>query len=125
MGCDIHLVIEKKKDGEWSEIEIEDWVLPLDRNYDLFAFLSHVRGNLMRSPVLTRGWPSDRPITKSESSPYHSHGHFYLDEMEKWKWPLQVEDCYFRIFFEKILPRHHELWPIPDHDIRVLVYYDN
>lgn len=68
MGCDIHIILEKKYEHKWVGIYATDltprlWgFLITDRDYYLFAKIADVRNKLKRlcpAPLLPRGFPSD------------------------------------------------------------------
>lgn len=60
MGCDIHLYFEKKNnEGQWKKIDIDERLLPTNRNYRLFGFLAGVRDNELEPQFEGRGWPDD------------------------------------------------------------------
>ena len=113
MGCDIHLYFEKKnKEGTWEKIEIDDRLLPDDRDYELFAFLADVRnGKQLESPFANRGLPTDRSISGDDHDETlwlgdHSFTYAYLDEILKAPWEKSgLQYCYFHLFCLSILPR--------------------
>ncbi len=83
MGADIHAVLQTKMDGEWDTI-VKD-VFP-DRNYDLFGFLSGVRGEPgADGPVAHEGLPEGFIIDDEGNHEgfwmgEHSFGHFTAEE---------------------------------------------
>lgn len=93
MGCDIHLVLERKTGDGWLGIhnfpyydtrEGSDWPLARERNYDRFAALAGVRGE---GPE-PKGIPQDAsPLARYESEEWgddgHSHSWLPVDEAAK------------------------------------------
>jgi hypothetical protein len=84
MGCDIHLVLEKRKNGKWVGVDTFqshplDWSSPVarSRNYERFAKLANVRG----SGPLPRGLPpdaSDTTILLTDECGSDGHSHSWL-----------------------------------------------
>lgn len=104
MGCDIHLVLEKRHGSKWIGVDTfsgdhrakwmlkpkeYDWSSPVarDRNYDRFAALAGVRG----SGPEPRGIPADASDTTAylvEDYGSDGHGHSWLpmkEASEVWK----------------------------------------
>lgn len=124
MGTDIHVFIEKKTDEGWKQVQVEDWLIPEDRNYMLFGYLSSIRYHNFNKEMLEKNWPTDASV--STELDYHNLGHIYLFEINQyWNWPVSLEYCYFRIFCRDILPRIPELQNVPPRDVRLLIAYDN
>src|SRR5207237_392615 len=81
MGCDIHMVLERKTEGGWLGIHNfpyydnrngHDFPLAKDRNYDRFAALAGVRGEGPEA----RGMPADAsPLAKYDSDECGPDGH--------------------------------------------------
>lgn len=113
MGCDIHLYFEKKnKDGKWEKIEIDERLIPEDRDYDLFAFLADIRNSKQIEPQFAdRGLPTDRSISGDYHDETlwlgdHSFTYAYIDEILKAPWEKAgLQHSYFYLFCLYILPR--------------------
>ncbi len=60
MGCDVHAVLQKKKEDQWVTIDTD--ILP-NRDYELFSLLSGVRGQHRLGPVLHAGFPEDFEVS--------------------------------------------------------------
>ena len=112
MGCDIHMFVEVKKDGQWDKVgdvfknsyyrpaeEESEYNRPLTdepyqgRNYTLFATLADVRNSGEGiSPIDDpRDLPEDVSVgVKSESDSWngdgHSHSWFTVKELQDYKW---------------------------------------
>ncbi len=135
MGCDIHLYFEKKnKEGKWQKIEIDERLLPDDRNYLLFAFLCNVRnyGNcLIESQFADRGVPKDSSVDQHfYDCSDHSITHAYLDEILAAPWEdMGLDGCYFKFFCDHIIPRICCFCGILSNEekknIRVIMGFDN
>lgn len=70
MGCDIHLVLEKKWQGQWVGIPMER--CPRTRNYKRFGLLAGVRDD---GPD-PRGTPEDAsPLARMEIERWDGDGH--------------------------------------------------
>lgn len=70
MGCDIHLVLEKKWQGQWVGVPMKR--CPRTRNYKLFGLLAGVRGD---GPD-PRGVPEDAsPLARMEIERWDCDGH--------------------------------------------------
>lgn len=73
MGCDIHAMVQAKKDGQWVDV-VSDW--EQDRHYFLFAWLADVRngfgfaGSATHRPIKPiaerRGLPDDFEVDGDE-----------------------------------------------------------
>ena len=65
MGCDIHLVVQRRVDGSWEDVDLglgeeEMWDFWEARSYDTFALLADVRNDGTITPISKpRGIPSD------------------------------------------------------------------
>lgn len=135
MGCDIHLYFEKKnKEDKWEKIEIDERLLPDDRNYALFSFLSDVRNywdDKIESQFANRGVPDDSSVDQHFfDCSDHSITHAYLDEILEAPWKkAELEGCYFQIFCKQILPRLCCFCGIlsleEKKSIRVIIGFDN
>lgn len=109
MGCDIHLCVEKRVDGEWVAVKREhewykektvDWLWH-GRNYSLFAILADVRNGYGVAGVDTgegyipisqpRGLPfgtSDEVRGEAQDWGYDGHSHSWLTlrELQEYDW---------------------------------------
>lgn len=116
MGCDIHLYIERKVNGVWEPVRIDDRLLPDDRNYRLFGFLANVRGT--GGHFEGRGFPDDTSwkdlpdgVENRNWLGDHSFTYATLYELQNapWEEDEQEEDgflnCYFCSFIFQVLPR--------------------
>ncbi len=124
VGCDIHVFVEKTNPttGEWESFEMDERLLPDERHYDLFGFLSDVRSFVTDDPVMNPGWPCD--TVQEDSMDYHSRGYEYLNVLTKIRWKTKDYDftrTYFYVFIKHILPR---LCEVDLRDVRILVAYD-
>lgn len=118
MGCDIHLYVEKRVDGQWrsveewkQEYEGEGLSVPYDsrfytrRNYDLFAILADVgngfgfagvdTGDGFRPISSPKGLPEDvSTLLREESERWgcdgHSHSFFTVAELLAYDWTQVV-----------------------------------
>lgn len=129
MSCDIHLHFERRIDGQWKEIPIDDCLMPTDRNYEVFGFLAGVRGSL-NGVFSDRGLPLDcSDNTFGYSSDYFAHTYAYLDEILNAPWKrYNLENAYFYIFCRHVLPRlcspdTIELNDLECRDVRVLMAF--
>jgi len=114
MGCDIHLHIEVKKNGQWVEHEWESKYntgqfyqdgtpmvdhfalfedpLWISRNYMLFAILADVRNRNEVEPIsCPRGLPREMSDTVRKRAEYwdldaHSHSFIYLPGLLDYPW---------------------------------------
>ena len=92
MGCDIHLILEKKVNDKWLGVWATDslpngWSLPIThRNYEFFSNLANVRSE---KPESNRNRPKGLPSNISELAKIsianigddgHSHSYFTVDE---------------------------------------------
>ncbi len=114
MGCDIHLYVEHKVEGEWksadkwtpdddAESGRRVWVAYddryfHDRNYSLFAVLAGVRNyaelNTIAEP---RGLPCDattevRTQADYDGSDGHTHSYFTVAELMAFDWTQTVKE---------------------------------
>lgn len=116
MGCDIHMRIERRVDGQWVDVPYADswdlkwrkdyWrpgeILLSDefdgRNYDLFGILANVRNGTWGeefTPIAEpRGWPPDSPTNPHGGDDDdenfwggdHSFSWVTLAELEAYPW---------------------------------------
>lgn len=136
MGCDIHLHIEIKIDGQWHHYACPK----INRNYDLFSLMAGVRGNLIAISE-PKGLPDDiSNITKINYNTYWSgdaHSKSYLNSDELVMLSTSINDhlkldlehdilgCYlfgdsfdgFKLY-RKIYPKELE-------DVRFVFWFDN
>lgn len=107
MGCDIHLYIEQKqRDGTWKEVEIDDRLLPDDRDYNIFGFLAGVYNRDFPAQFEARGMPNDSSIPNQDAVGDFGFTYAYLDELLAAQWEAAgLEECYFKIFCKYVLPR--------------------
>lgn len=83
MGCDIHMHVEVKKDGQWHHYAAPS----CDRSYQLFTKLAGVRDDDdgIEPIAQPRGIPADASlITRAECEDYGSdgHSHSWIDQAE-------------------------------------------
>ena len=85
MGCDIHLHIEVKIQGEWRH-----WARTYPpRNYDMFALMAGVRNRGDITPLSEpRGLPDDITFLTRYEADYdgndgHNHSWLNIDEIDK------------------------------------------
>ena len=70
MGCDIHVVMQYKKDDKWIDIEEFNEDRITSRSYAIFAWLANVRNSHGIQPIdEPRGLPKDFEIKDD----YHEH----------------------------------------------------
>ncbi len=117
MGCDIHIVVERKDGESWQRVwshsydktDMEGTPECFDnRNYDLFGILADVRNGVGFAGCLTgSGWPSiapdrgipdDSTVTERERHDYtlgdHSYTWVSLDELKAFDWDGTVADAF-------------------------------
>lgn len=94
MGCDIHLFVEKKKEGKWElASDAPDYS---SRNYDAFALLADVRNYGEIEPICpARGLPkcaSQEVVEEAErrAGDGHSHSYLRLAELNAYDWEGSV-----------------------------------
>ncbi len=134
MGCDIHLYFEKKVNGKWEKIKVDERLQPDDRNYRLFGFLAGVRGTCFEPQFVGRGVPDDTSLPGTDTRDYylgdHSYTYAYLDELLKAPWKeAELEECYFNVFCQYVLPRLSGwcgfLSDEEERNIRILMGFDS
>jgi hypothetical protein len=139
MGCDIHLYFEKKNNqGKWEKIEIDERLLPDDRDYQVFSFLAGVRNYWKEFQIepqfADRGIPEDSSCPIGETNNFwigdHSFTHAYLNEILVAPWSTYLlDECYFIIFCAYVLPRlcsfYIFLTKEEERNIRVIMGFDN
>lgn len=91
MGCDIHVLGQRKENGQWVDVETEAFG---DRTYGRFGFLADVRNYSAVKPISSpRGWPKD--FTASEDFDMrcdHSHSWLSVDELLAFDYETMTED---------------------------------
>lgn len=136
MGTDIHLYFEKKnKDtGKWERIEVDERLIPDDRNSELFSFLVGMYNEHEYALFANRGIPRDSSFPNYFDNHEHldtfSETYAYLDEILKAPWrEAELQDSYFYIFCAYILPKlAHDYGIMSDEDkrnVRVIMGFDN
>ena len=119
MGTDIHFYVEKKIGDKWEKIEVDERLIPDDRNPDLFDEIQE------HDDLLGRGLPVDTSFDKDDNF-IGEWGvtYFYLDEAGSFD--FNYINSYFNAFFESILPRICGCNSLLDmRNVRVLVGFDN
>ncbi len=138
MGCGIHLWFEQKKpDGKWERIEIDERIEPDDREYRVFAFLANVRNYeefRIEPQFENRGIPSDSLCRSGDYDDNfwlgdHGYTHVYLDELLNAPWKeVDLEECYFHVFCRYIIQRIIKRYYLSEEEkrnIRVIIGFDN
>lgn len=87
MGCDIHTIVEIKKENTWIGVE-ECPSEFCERNYSLFAFLAGVRNSFNTKGFEAKGFPEDmsekaRALEQEWGSDLHSKSFLNLKELEE------------------------------------------
>ncbi len=87
MGCDIHTIVEIKKENTWVGLEecLQEFS---SRNYALFAFLAGVRNSFNTKGFKTKGFPEDmskesRELEQKWDGDMHSKSYLTLKELEE------------------------------------------
>lgn len=99
MGCDIHLIVEKRIKGEWGRAEAlvekkHEWSSPYEewyteRNYSVFGALAGVREHEVVPIAEPRGIPSDcTTVADADDFPFGDHTYSWLtvDELLGYDW---------------------------------------
>lgn len=84
MGCDIHMIVEVKRNESWTGIEELPESLN-ERNYSIFAFLVNVRNSFNTQGFKPKGKPemlSDKAKKMFEEWREDGHSHSYLSLKE-------------------------------------------
>lgn len=94
MGCDIHIVAEKRVNGQW---EIIPRLHPLDwRSYGMYGFLANVRNYSAVPPISApRGCPDDSPARDDQNDFWlgdHSFSWLSVEELCAFDYDRQMED---------------------------------
>jgi len=97
MGCDIHIVAQRREDGQWRNVsaEFSEGPAPFDwRSYGLFGFLADVRNYSAVPPIAeARGLPSDFKMDDEEDwLGDHSHSWLSVQELAAFDYDAQLED---------------------------------
>lgn len=136
MGCDIHLLVEKKVGDKWVMVDRIEHPSPArERNYYIFGKMASVRGGDGFAP---RGLPDDLSDSgKLFAEEWDGDGHHYsylsmfealhifvtctdgLSDYDK-KYPAMH---FFDLYFEERYD--DENGPIPYDDYRVVFWFDN
>lgn len=138
MGCDIHLVLERKNDaGKWVGVDTfnshasaygESHSVPVarSRNYERFAALAGVRGD---GPE-PRGLPSDASdttrllATDDWGADGHSHSHLPLGEAAKIFLQTEFKKPQ-RTSLAMTDPAYHYFGVDPADGYRIVFWFDN
>src|SRR6266536_1406254 len=92
MGCDIHVIIQKRDQaGRWINLQIPNfWTL---RNYALFGWLVGIRNYSGVDPLSEpRGLPDDFEISEEDDLGDHSFSWFSIEELMNLDYDQIVED---------------------------------
>lgn len=144
MGADIHMYVEKKKDGEWKGVlgpdpyadfkneGFVDWVdswIYKGRNYELFALLADVRNDGSIEPIENpRNLPEDitdfvNRHAENWEADGHSHSYFYLSDLltiEEKTW-IEIDDW----FYENVIGKLRLLEGEVKDSVRIVFWFDN
>jgi hypothetical protein len=93
MGCDIHLVVEKRVSGEWKHVDDVD--VYEGRNYNLFGILANVRNGTWGDSFKPISEPRGVPDSGYEGSAKgdvgdHSFSWFTLAELRSYDWTQKI-----------------------------------
>jgi hypothetical protein len=108
MGCDIHLYVEKKRNGKWvpaqgfMDVGNEDGLLDVpypdkqldDRDYLLFGFIAGVRDDTNQH-FEPKGFPKDaskevKAVFKSWGTDAHTPSYLTLEELQSVDWKNEM-----------------------------------
>jgi len=99
MGCDIHIVAQKRTNGAWVDVEgsFSQGPDPFDwRTYGMFGFLADVRNYSAVPPIAQRrgvpddfGWTGDNLLYCQD---LHSHSWLTVQELAAFDYDQPVED---------------------------------
>ena len=121
MGCDIHTIVEIKKENTW--VGLEDCPKEFDeRNYSMFAFLANVRNRFNTKGFEAKGLPDDiseksRQLFDEWGEDIHSKSYITLKEFEDidktdyYSQKVRVIGEFFKAFkeFGGVLPEQMEI----------------
>jgi hypothetical protein len=123
MGCDIHTVLERKINGKWVAVAIEESA-SRDRNYDRFAMLAGVRGE---GPE-PRGMPedaSDSAAALAADWGGDGHSHSWLPIEEACDIYLESERDPSEIVTKYAMESFFNLSPESTDEHRLVFWFDN
>lgn len=95
MGCDIHTIIQIKKQNKWETLLKEEIAEFDDRNYTTFAVLANVRNSFNLKHFEVKGLPTDMEshlikfseeeddVLDFDCEDYHSHNYITLKEFKE------------------------------------------
>ncbi len=138
MGCDIHIVLQKKVDEHWLNVDLgrdeRGWAREIyeGRCYVLFGILAGVRNYDVVPIAEPRGIPEDLPLYNGESERYlgdHSYSWLGLREMLYYDWSQQLEGESYRelvgSFYTESLEKMKELAGDDFDSIRMVFGFDS
>jgi hypothetical protein len=140
MGCDIHPVLEVRRDYGWEAVAL----LPSDCDYAMFTAISGLRDYNWKGrgpdwkPLAAekadnywegRGMPSDTDFHTNHTvnMDHHSHTWFTLKEMEGYDaaWlDNEIHNDQWSMWL-KIMRFYRDLYGVKDDEVRAVVSYDN
>lgn len=86
MGCDIHIVAQRKTENGYEDIEgnFSEGPVPFDwRSYNLFGFLADVRNYSAIKPIAEpRGLPEDLKLDADDEFKFGDHSYSWLSVIE-------------------------------------------
>lgn len=95
MGCDIHTIIQVKKQNKWENLLNESIKEFEERNYSTFAVLANVRNSFQKKHFEVKGMPTDLEnhyiklsdneddVLDFDLEDYHSHNYITLKEFKE------------------------------------------
>lgn len=140
MGCDIHMHIEVKLNGEWHHYGSPN----TPRAYRLFEIMAGVRGDDGKAVSLPKGMPSDPSAMTNLCFDYdgadgHSHSWLSRDEIKevyrRWdvlikesdvpnsRWEMDLDHNYFGYAFSNSWEGNS--FPKGVEDVRFVFWFDN
>ncbi|MBC1798509.1 hypothetical protein HCA55_17355 [Listeria booriae] len=135
MGCDIHVMVEKKSKGNlgWDTYlrKNEGFHYQVGRCYELFAILADVRNDFDIVAIDDpRGIPEDASATYLEyveewNPECHSHSFITLAELQKYDWSGHPECDYFVNDQIPELEQLAEKHGCTADDIRIVFFFDH
>ncbi len=101
MGCDIHVSVQKRVNGEWVDaqewdetdgyVQVKGGELFGGRNYALFTLLANVRGEIANPLAANRGLPDG---LSAEATAFHEDNHgatyFTVAEVMAYDWQQEL-----------------------------------